>query len=58
MPPSATHHTRLGAPHVLILLDDDEPAMSSCPTAMPRHPITPTSHKVFADESCPNIGVI
>jgi hypothetical protein len=30
MPPSATHHTRLGAPHVLILLDDDEPAMSSC----------------------------
>jgi hypothetical protein len=27
---SATHHTRLGAPHVLILLEDDEPAMSSC----------------------------
>jgi hypothetical protein len=30
MPPSATHYTRLGAFHVLILLDDDEPAMSSC----------------------------
>jgi serine phosphatase RsbU (regulator of sigma subunit) len=28
MPPSATHRTRLGAPHVLILLDDDVPAMS------------------------------
>ena len=30
MPPNATHRTRLGAPHVLILLDDDEPVMSSC----------------------------
>jgi hypothetical protein len=30
MPLRATHYTRLGASHVLILLDDDEPAMSSC----------------------------
>ena len=30
MPPSATRRTRFGAPHVLILLDDDEPAMSCC----------------------------